>query len=493
MSELETELQKFGEFLLKANLVQEKFGPYFVRWVRWFLKYGGSSASLAERLDDFRDRLEQSGRWQDWQITQAERAIRVYFVNYLKQTDWNKRPGSKVWDATGRVDVLAALAELRVRLRTKHYSYRTESTYIDWARRFFEYATQCQKEARPAIAAETVRDYLAFLALQRNVSASTQNQAFHAILFLCREVLTIDIEGMAAGVRAKRGERLPVVLSVPETVALLEQIAGPSQLMARVIYSGGLRVSECCRLRVKDVDFDNNLLFVRSGKGDKDRRTMLAEGVRAELQAHLQEVRAAYEADRQARLDGVWLPNALDRKYPNAPMEWGWYWVFPSPTLSVDPRAGVVRRHHVGDTVLQKAVREAAQKLGFHKPVSVHTLRHSFATHLLLNGVDIRQIQEYLGHSNVETTMIYTHVVKDFRSPARSPLDMIPAAQIGREEADRENARKDAGEPGQDAKECGKEERRGPAVVPTQEKKRRGVLRRILAIVLCWVGWCRVG
>lgn len=488
MSELETELQKYGEFLLKANLVPDKFAPFFVRWVRWFLRHGGSSASLAERLDEFRARLETSGRWQDWQIAQAERAIRVYFVNYLKQTDWNKRPHSVVWDATGRVDTLAALAELRARLRTKHYSYRTESTYIDWARRFFDYATQCQKEVRPTIAADTVRDFIAHLALQRHVSSSTQNQAFHAILFLCREVLTLDIEGMAAGVRAKTGERLPVVLSVPETSALLGAITGPSQLMARVIYSGGLRVSECCRLRVKDVDLENNLLFIRSGKGDKDRSTLLAQGVRADLQAHLQEVRAQYEADRQARLDGVWLPDALDRKYPHASQEWGWYWVFPSPTLSVDPRAGVVRRHHVGDTVLQKAVREASQKLGFHKPVSVHTLRHSFATHLLLHGVDIRQIQEYLGHSNVETTMIYTHVVKDYRNPAVSPLDVMEAqvaASAGGARVDRTPPTPASERAPVALRAGGKESTAGPIAGPAGKK--RGVLRRLFSLLpFCW-------
>lgn len=428
MSDLEVELQKFGEFLLKANLAHEKQAPHFVRWVRKFLRFGGSENSIAERLDQFRERLERAACWQDWQLLQAERAIRVYFVNYLNQTDWNKRPDSEVWDADGRVDPLAALAELRTRLRTRHYSYRTEATYVDWARRLFAYAGQRGTSAHPSVNVEMVRDFIAHLALQRNVSASTQNQAFNAILFLCREVLSLNVEGMAPGVRAKRGTHLPVVMSVPETAALLNNLAGTARLMAKVIYSGGLRVSECCRLRIKDVDFDSSLLFVRSGKGDKDRSTLLAEGVKEELRAHIEKTRVLFEADRCSNLAGVWMPNALDRKYPNAGKEWGWFWVFPSPSLSVDPLVGVVRRHHIGDTVLQRAVREAALKLKMHKPVSVHTLRHSFATHLLLNGVDIRQIQEYLGHSNVETTMIYTHVVKDFRNPARSPLDLLAAA-----------------------------------------------------------------
>jgi len=184
-------------------------------------------------------------------------------------------------------------------------------------------------------------------------------------------------------------------------------------------------VTECCELRIKDLDFDQGLVFVRRGKGDQDRSTLLAEVGRDELRVHLRESEAQHQADRKAGLAGVWMPDALDRKYPNAGRELGWFWVFPSRTLSTDPRAGIVRRHHMSDSVVQKAVKAAAREARIHKPVSVHTLRHCFATHLLLNGVDIRQIQEYLGHANVETTMVYTHVVKEFRNPARSPLDII--------------------------------------------------------------------
>lgn len=425
MSDVENALQPFGEFLLRARLVPERQAPYVVKWVRRFLRMEGGGASLAERVDAFRESLERAGVWADWQVLQAERAVRLYFVNFLKQTDWGARAATTPRDAEGRVDTLAALGELRARLRVRHYSYRTESTYVDWARQFFAYAAARDESRCPRIDAALVRDYLAHLAIARRVSASTQNQAFNALLFLCREVLDVPLEHMAAGVRAKRGERLPAVLSVPETAALLGAMKGVAQLMARVIYGGGLRVSECCRLRVKDLDFDQRLIFVRGGKGDKDRSTLLAERVREDLQRHLAEVRIQYEADRSAGLAGVWLPHALDRKYPNAGIEWGWHWVFPSPSLSLDPRAGVVRRHHIGDSVLQRAVREASASIGLHKPVSVHTLRHSFATHLLLNGVDIRQIQEYLGHSKVETTMIYTHVVKDLRNPAQSPLDLL--------------------------------------------------------------------
>jgi integron integrase len=275
------------------------------------------------------------------------------------------------------------------------------------------------------VASEAVRDYLTHLAVRQGVSASTQNQAFCALLFLCREVLGLDVEGLGRAVRAKRGERLPVVLSVPETAALLAAMRGTARLMAGLIYGGGLRVSECCELRLKDLDLAQGLVVVRAGKGGKDRTTLLAAAVRDDLRVHLEKVQALHRADRAAGLAGVWMPEALERKYPGAGRELGWFWVFPSRTLFTDPRTGVVRRHHVSDSVIQKAVKEAARQAQVHKPVSVHTLRHSFATHLLLNGVDIRQIQEYLGHSNVETTMVYTHVVKDLRNPAVSPLDML--------------------------------------------------------------------
>ena len=244
---------------------------------------------------------------------------------------------------------------------------------------------------------------------------------------MCREVLNLELGALAEGVRARQGHRLPVALSVEETGRLLSSMKGTARLMAWVIYGGGLRVMECCRLRVKDLDFENRLVFVRGGKGDKDRSTLLAEATCPALREHLESVRKYYEEDRRAGVGGVWLPEALGRKYPKAGTEWGWQWVFPSQTLSTDPRAGVVRRHHVSDVMIQKAVRDAALRAGIHKPTSVHTLRHSFATHLLLNGVDLRQIQDYLGHASVETTMIYTHVVKDFRNPAKSPLDLLEA------------------------------------------------------------------
>jgi integron integrase len=426
MRELETSLQQFGEFLLKARLVKEQAAPYCVRWVRRFLMRPASNEPLSDQARRFAEDLERAGACPDWQVRQAEQAVRIYFVNFLRRADWHRMPAGAV-DEQQRTDPLAVLDELRRRLRTRHYSYRTECSYADWVRRFLAYLSERQGMPHARVEADGVRDYLTHLAVRQKVSASTQNQAFCALLFLCREILHVDVEGVADVARAKRGSRLPVVLSMPETAALLGAMRGTTWLMAALIYGGGLRVSECCELRIKDIDFDQGLLVVRGGKGDKDRSTLLAEAGREELRAQLRRAEVLHQADRQSGLPGVWLPNAVERKYPNAACEPGWFWVFPSHTLSIDPSTGTLRRHHVHESVIQKAVKAAAAGVRIHKPVSVHVLRHSFATHLLLNGVDIRQIQEYLGHVNVETTMVYTHVVKELRNPARSPLDILQA------------------------------------------------------------------
>jgi integron integrase len=423
--ELEATLQRFGEFVLSARIARPSTAPYLVRWVRRFLLRPTSTDPLPDQLRTFTEELERDQRWEPWQIQQAEQAVRTYFVNFLERTDWSKS-GSGPFTTINRPDQLTAIEQLHRCLRTRHYSYRTECTYVDWAKRFYDYARSRQAAAEPDVTPGEIRDYLAHLAVQRHVSASTQNQALCALAFLARHVLALDVDGLANGVRARSGRHLPTVLSVPETVQLLRAMDGTARLMAEVIYGGGLRVSECCELRVKDIDFGQGLVIVRSGKGDKDRSTLLPQAIRDKLECQIDRAMAVFKADRAAGLAGVWLPDALERKYPHAGREFGWFWVFPSQTLSLDPRAGIVRRHHVSDSVIQKAVKTAARTVGIHKPVSVHTLRHCFATHLLLNGVDIRQIQEYLGHANVETTMIYTHVVKELRTPARSPLDLLP-------------------------------------------------------------------
>lgn len=478
--ERELGLEEFGEFLLRRQIVPERNAKFYVGWIRRYLGQPVDPAkSQEERVEEFIERLREEGRWEDWQIEQARRAIGVYFHAYLDGRAEASPPAARVEvDRAGQVDTREVLAAARDLLRTKHYSYRTEQTYLGWIRQFLAYLGGIQnpgggiQKGRPAemettkiakgakwgevarrrgegsaegfeysisngqysiingerkvvVDGQGVKSYLTYLATRRGVSAGTQNQAFSALLFLCREVLRLRDVDLETGVRAKAKKRLPVVLTEKETAGLLGYMTGTAQLMAEVLYGGGLRVMECCRLRVKDIDFENDLIFVRDGKGGKDRATLLAQAVKGRLREHLKRVKALHEQDLAAGAGEARLPDALQRKYPQSGRDWGWQFVFPSRQLSMDPRGGTVRRHHVSDVVLQKAVKEAARKAGIDKPVSVHTLRHSFATHLLLRGVDLRQIQDYLGHASVETTMIYTHVVRDLRAPAQSPLDMI--------------------------------------------------------------------
>lgn len=279
------------------------------------------------------------------------------------------------------------------------------------------------------IDSDDFRNFLSHLALKHKVAASTQNQAFNAILFVFRNVLHKNPENLGKTVRAKRGDRLPVVFSVAEVKGLFEQMSGVSRLIAELLYGSGMRLMEVARLRVKDIDFDANTIFVRSGKGDKDRSTILPDVVRDRLKEHLKGVKFLHEKDLAAGHGEVFLPDALSRKYPKAGKEWAWQYVFPSAKLSVDPRSGKIARHHISDTAIQNAVKIAVRKAGIVKHASVHTLRHSFATHLLQAGINIREVQDLLGHKNVETTMIYTHVLRNMQNAPKSPLDALYAKQ----------------------------------------------------------------
>jgi integron integrase len=273
--------------------------------------------------------------------------------------------------------------------------------------------------------AREVEDFLSWLATERNVAAATQNQALSALVFLYKQVLGKDLPWFKSMVRAKRPVRLPVVLTMAETQRLLAQLQGVKWLMASLLYGAGLRQTECLMLRVKDVDFAYRQITVRDGKGGKDRATMLPEQVVQPLQAHLGRVRALHRADLAKGHGEVWLPHALARKYPRAGYEWAWQFLFPSKSLAADPESGVIRRHHIFPDTLQRAVKEAAKAAGIAKPVSCHTLRHSFATHLLESGHDIRTVQELLGHVDVSTTMIYTHVLNKGGRGVKSPLDRL--------------------------------------------------------------------
>jgi integron integrase len=312
------------------------------------------------------------------------------------------------------------LDQVRDTLRTKHYSYRTEKSYIDWIKRFILFH---EKRHPSQMGPAEVQEYITFLAVERKVSASTQNQALSAIVFLYRYVLGVDMVVPSAISRPGRPERIPTVLSHKEAVQIIGAMDGISQLVAKILYGSGLRIMECIRLRVKDLDFENHQILVRDGKGEKDRATVLPDSLVEPLKRHLEVVADLHKQDLKEGFGEVYLPNALDVKYKNAATEFSWQYVFPSPVRSVDPISKRTRRHHLDPTIIQKAVRLAAKQIGINKLVSPHTFRHSFATHLLQNGYDIRTVQELLGHKDVKTTMIYTHVLQRGGLAVKSPLD----------------------------------------------------------------------
>ena len=313
------------------------------------------------------------------------------------------------------------LDQVRDRIRVKHYSIRTETQYVQWVRRFILF--HGKRHPREMGAGE-VEAFLSHLAVDGKVAAATQNQALSALLFLYREVLGVTLPWLDNVTRAKRPQRLPVVLTREEVREVLSRMRGVYALMAGLLYGTGMRLMECVRLRVKDVEFAQRQIVVRDGKGAKDRVTMLPQTLADSLQAHLRQRRGLFEDDLRAGKAAVYLPDALARKYPSAATEWAWQYVFPSGSHSVDPRSGEVRRHHLDEKLLQRAMRTAVLSAGIAKAATPHTLRHSFATHLLERGQDIRTIQELLGHKDVQTTMIYTHVMNRGARGVVSPLDL---------------------------------------------------------------------
>ena len=311
------------------------------------------------------------------------------------------------------------LDQMSEAIRLKHYSLRTEETYLDWVRRYILFHN---KRHPKDMGAPEIQAFLSHLASQRKVAASTQNQALSAVLFLYREVLHKQIDPILLA-NAKRPERLPTVLTHSEALQIISQLAGTHKLMAQILYGSGLRLMECVRLRVKDVDFAYKTITVRNGKGDKDRVTPLPETILPDLKRQVEKVRLLHEEDLSVNSGVVYLPNALEKKYPNSAHELIWQYLFPAPKRSLDPRGGKERRHHLDPSGLQRSVKEAAKKAGIRKRATCHTFRHSFATHLLQNGYDIRTVQELLGHKDVRTTMIYTHVLQRGGMAVKSPLD----------------------------------------------------------------------
>jgi integron integrase len=371
------------------------------------------------------DSLDADEKIADWQVKQAADAVILYAEKYLNRTLQQvtiraKDSREKSTDQKGSVQWKQTLEEAKSAIRLRHFSLSTEKTYLGWIARFKSFL----KDRDPhLLEANDMKNYLTHLALHGRVSASTQNQAFNALLFLYRHTLHKKVDDLTAVVRAKRKINLPTVLSRDEAKSLLYHLNGVYLLMGQLMYGCGLRLTECLRLRIKDVDFKNNLLMVRSGKGEKDRALMIPEKIKEELSKHVTSVKEVHDQDLKIGYGEVPLPDALEKKYPSAPREWGWQWVFPAEKLSVDPRTGKVMRWHVHPSALQRAVKEAVLKANLPKMASCHTLRHSFATHLLEAGHNIRTIQELLGHKHVNTTMIYTHVIRKKPSEIRSPLD----------------------------------------------------------------------
>ena len=391
--------------------------PYYISWVSQVYAFSGKDVGNNISTDDVDHFLKKLARYrEDWQIKQAKEAIDLYRFFLRKRS--KKSVHTEMESDVQWKEVAEEMVNI---LRLKHRSISTERTYIGWLRSFYKFLNDTSPYE---LESSHVKDFLTYLAVERHVAQATQSQAFNALLFLYRHILDKDISNLHEVIRAKRKRRLPVVMTKQEVFQLFDHLNGTNLLMAQICYGCGLRLRECIKLRAKDIDFEQNCLTVRSGKGDKDRQTVFPESLKNSLRNHLERVRDLYKKDRKDDIDGVYLPDALERKYINAGKEWIWQWVFPSKSLSVDPRTRKVRRHHVHHNTLQKQIKKAALDAELTKRVTVHTLRHSFATHLLEKGYDIRTIQELLGHSSVQTTMIYTHVATKNKLGVKSPLDL---------------------------------------------------------------------
>ncbi len=427
----------YEKYLLTQN-VAAKALPWYRRWAQAYIDMQGATPLSRHSADMIHAHLDQLGRQNhlsDWQFVQVIDAIQKLFAcirsPLLQQINWNHLKDStrsldEAHPTLARAEPLDnTLPEWELRLssaiRQRGYSIRTEQSYMQWLQRLCK---RFEQDSPDSLNDAQIRQFLEELVIRRNVAASTQNQALNAFAFYFRKVLERPFE-LEKYVRSKRPQRLPVVLSMSEVEHLLSSMKGTSALMASLLYGTGMRLMECLRLRVQDLDFDYRQITVRHGKGGKDRVVPFPSPLFAPMKKHLHKVRLLHQADLEAGFGSVLLPNALARKYPLAEKEWRWQWVFPSARLSADPRSGATRRHHLHENTLQKAIKRAARKAGINKKASCHTLRHSFATHLLESGNDIRTVQELLGHADVSTTMIYTHVLNRGGQGVVSPLERV--------------------------------------------------------------------
>ena len=440
------DLWKDYEIFLADKNIKGKTAQWYINWNKYFIRYLKKTPvyqSTASDVKQFLQYLHGKANIAPWQIDQVKKALRMMLRDFMrlpwtlqKKDDEMKIPFAKTlltnkppltqsehFPSAKEVDIeyRHLFEKLKNEIRFRHYSIRTERTYCQRVRGFL-----CFTNMKPPedLSAADVKAYLNYLAVERKVSAGTQNLALNAIVFLFENVLDNEIGEIGEFTRAKRPVRLPVVLSKDEVNRLLDVLTGTHVLMAGLLYGCGLRIMECVRLRVKDIDFARNQIIVREGKGSKDRIALLPERFREKLKGQLEYSKNLHKEDLVNGFGEVYLWPSIQRKYRNASREWIWQYVFPADNLSVDPRSKKVRRHHIHESALQRAIKKASTDSGIDKKVSCHTLRHSFATHLLENGYDIRTVQELLGHSDVSTTMIYTHVLNKPGLAVKSPVDL---------------------------------------------------------------------
>ncbi len=415
----------YQQALITLN-IPEKQRPFYPLWINRFQTFLNGlpfTQATSDMIRTFLSDLARDPSLEKWQTQQARDALAILYKNVLKFIPpppplQNRFKDSKTNDTGKHYSKLLAQVESEIRLR--HYSFRTKEVYLDWTKRFLAFNNLKDPET---LATSDIKRYLNYLADERRVSASTQNQALNALVFLFTNTLGKDPGDFNDFTRAKRPIHVPTVLTKNEITRLLEQLDGVYNLIAGILWGSGLRIMECLQLRIQDIDFETKQITIRNGKGAKDRITMLADRSVEPLKKQIEYARKLFDEDRKHDAPGVFLWPSIERKYPNAGKSWIWQFVFPSDRLSVDPESRVIRRHHIYPDVTTRHLREAALKAGITKRVSCHTLRHSFATQLLLSGADIRTVQELLGHSDVSTTMIYTHVLNRPGVVAKSPAD----------------------------------------------------------------------
>lgn len=404
--------KEFEAFLREQHGFQDRVVPWMGRWVAGFLQGLSSFQHWDRRCREYYHDLE--GRVADWQYAQAAKSVQLYYAF--------RKGSEKVQATSSSLSWTNAKERARRELRRQGKAFQTEKTYMYWIERFSRRAGADRLEE---CSTQHVKDFLTFLAVEKQVAIATQNQAFNALLFLYRYVLGVSISELTAVPRSRPKRKLPVVLPVDQISVIVRRMRSPYKLMAALMYGSGIRLNECLSLRHKDLDTENRVITVRQGKGDKERYTVVSGECLPMLREQIADSRKIYEQDRRAGRPGVALPTALAKKYPDAATDLSWFWVFPAPRESVDPRSGVVRRHHIHAASLQKAFKRACREAGVGANVHLHCLRHSFATHLIESGYDIRTVQELMGHSDVSTTMIYTHVSKRNKLGVVSPGDSL--------------------------------------------------------------------